>query len=896
MSRPEAVARFVHNMRLLITISLILTTNIAVHAQTANDPNLKLWYNKPAKAWEEALPLGNGKTGAMVFGGIVTERLQLNDNTLWSGYPVSGNNPNGPTILPQVRQAVFDGDYEKAAELWKKMQGPYSARYLPLADLWWHLNVNDSMPATYYRDLDLNNAVATVKYRIGDVTYQRETFISYPGKILVMRITADKKGAINGKLSLTSKLKYLVKSTAAGYLVLQGKAPKFVANRDYEPQQVVYDTKDSVGNSKGGPHYQQLEKVGHSPTGGYSPPFPGEGMNFEVHVKIATEGGKVQQTNNELSVTGADAVTVYLSEATSFNGFDKSPGYEGKDPSIEAKANLQRAIQLSWAVLKAAHIRDYQALFKRVELKLDADANAATLPTDERLKKFASDPADHPLQVLYYQYGRYLLIASSRPGSRPANLQGIWNDQVQPPWGSNYTTNINTEMNYWLAENTNLSECHQPLFNFIKELAINGAQTAKVNYNISEGWVVHHNSDLWAKTSPPGGYDWDPKGMPRWSCWPMAGAWLCTHLWEHYLYSGDQTFLKSAYPLMKGAAQFMMHWLINDPTSGYLVTNPSTSPENTIKIKGKEYQLSMATTMDMSIIRELFTACIKVSSILKTDEAFRNELIKAKEKLYPFHIGQYGQLQEWFKDWDDPNDKHRHLSHLFGLYPGSQINPATTPELAAAAKQSLIFRGDVSTGWSMAWKINWWARLRDGNHAYKILSDAFTYIDPTVQRDAMSGGGTYPNLFDAHPPFQIDGNFGATAGITEMLMQSHNGELALLPALPDAWKNGHIIGIKARGNFTVGIDWKNGKLAKATVYSALGGTCRISAPIPVKVVEVHARTAKGNNANKLNTSYGEPPYEKDQQAKLVELKIPDRYTIDFVTEKGKTYTIVPLGE
>jgi alpha-L-fucosidase 2 len=447
-------------------------------------------------------------------------------------------------------------------------------------------------------------------------------------------------------------------------------------------------------------------------------------------------------------------------------------------------------------------------------------------------------------------------------------------------------------MNYWLAENTNLSECHQPLFNFLKELAVNGAKTAKVNYNISEGWVVHHNTDLWAKTSPPGGYEWDPRGMPRWSCWPMAGAWLSTHLWEHYLYTGDDTFLKNAWPLMKGAAQFMLHWLITDPANGYLVTNPSTSPENTMKIKGKEYQVGMATTMDMSIIRELFTAVIKTSTLLKTDEAFRNQLIQAKEKLYPYHIGQYGQLQEWNKDWDDPNDKHRHLSHLFGLYPGSQINPATTPELAAAAKQSLIFRGDVSTGWSMAWKINWWARLQDGNHAYKILSDAFTYIDPTVTRDAMSGGGTYPNLFDAHPPFQIDGNFGATAGFTEMLLQSHNGELALLPALPDAWKNGSIRGIKGRGNFTVAIDWKEGKLSKATIVAVLGGPCRISAPYPIKIMEVASKKASGSNANRLNTSYGQPPYEKSQQAKLTELQIPERYTIDFVTEKGKTYTIV----
>lgn len=843
----------------------ICSACLAIRAQ---EP-LKLWYNQPAKVWEEALPLGNAKTGAMVFGGVVKERFQLNDNTLWSGYPNDGNNTDGPTYLPQVRQQVFAGNYDSAAKLWKKMQGPYSARYLPLADLWITSVTNgskDTVPSYYYRDLDLNNAVATVKYTLNGINYQRRSFISYPAKIMVVRITADKKGAVNANLSLTSKLRYTVGTVAGNYLVLKGKAPKYVANRDFEPKQVAYD---------------------ESPNG--------EGMNFEVRVKLVAENGTVKQENNQLSVVNADALTIYLSEATSFNGFDKSPGKEGKDPSVEATANMQKALAATYASLEKQHIADYQSLFKRVKFILDIDPAAAKLPTDQRLKQYAANPVDHQLQVLYYQYGRYLMIAASRPGSRPTNLQGIWNDMVQPPWGSNYTTNINTEMNYWLAENTNLSECHQPLFDFMKELSVNGTKTAKVNYNINEGWVAHHNSDLWAKTSPPGGYEWDPKSMSRWSCWPMAGAWFCTHLWEHYLFTGDKQFLQQkAYPLMKGAALFMLHWLVEDPASKKLVTNPSTSPENTIKINGKEYQVSMATTMDMSIIRELFTATIKTADILQTDVDFKTQLIKAKEKLYPFHIGQYGQLQEWFKDWDDPNDKHRHISQLFGLFPGSQLNPSTSPELAAAAKQSLIQRGDVSTGWSMAWKINWWARLQDGNHAYKILSDAFTFIDPTVAREQMSGGGTYPNLFDAHPPFQIDGNFGATAGMTEMLLQSHNGELALLPALPDAWKNGYIEGIKARGNFTVSIGWKEGRLTKATILSGTGGICRISTLQPVKILDVSSKPATGANSNVLNTSYGLPSYEKDANARLVELPLQKRYTIDFVTVKGKKYVIIPL--
>lgn len=843
------------NFLTLITLSI---GGYNLYGQSANQPS-KLWYDSPAKVWEEALPLGNGKTGAMVFGKIAQERIQLNDNTLWSGYPESGNNANGPTVLPDLRKILFKGDYSKAAQLWKKMQGPHSARYLPLGDLNLYFNTKDTLAKNYHRELDLQTAIAKVSYQLSGIKYTREIFTSYPDKILIVKITADKKSALNFEIGLSSKLRYKVSSDVSKGIKLIGKAPKFVAANAYVKEKIVYDEEG------------------------------GEGMTFEILTRVKHNGGEVSSKNGRISVKNANSVTIYLSEATSFNGFDKSPGLAGKNPSIETEATMRKAFAKRDEQIKSGHIKDYQHLFNRVSFSLKNDVKKDALPTNERLKNYTD--TDQSLQVLYYQFGRYLMIAASRPGSRPTNLQGIWNDHVQPPWGSNYTLNINTEMNYWPAEIANLSECHQPLFDFIKELAVTGANTAKTNYNINEGWVAHHNSDLWAKTSPVGGYEGDPGSQARWSAWQFGGAWLSTHLYQHYLFTGDKEFLaKTAYPLMKGAAKFMLQWLIQDPNSNYLVTNPSTSPENTVKIDGKKYELSIASTMDMSILKQLFSDLICAEEVLNNDESFKNELITARAKLYPFQIGQYGQLQEWFKDWDDPKDTHRHISHLFSLFPGNQISVLNTPELAKAAKQSLIHRGDVSTGWSMAWKINWWARLQDGNHAYKVLQDAFRYIDPIKKNAEMGGGGTYPNLFDAHPPFQIDGNFGATAGITEMLLQSQDGMLSLLPALPDAWTEGSIKGIKARGNFTIDIIWKSGKIVESKIYSKIGGHCKVKTSIPVRVMETISLPENNNN---LLLPPFVPPFTIAKSS-LISLSVEKGYTINFKTQKGKIYTIVPV--
>ena len=744
----------------------------------------KLWYNAPATVWEEALPIGNGRIGAMVYGNPLQEVYQLNEESIWSGYPQDWNNPKAANALPQVREAVDRGDYAKASELWKaNAQGPYTARYLPMANLMLD-QLTRGEARNLYRELNISNALSTVTYEADGVKYRRTSFISYPDQVMVIKIAADRPQAVSLHIRLNSLLRYTVQTKGEKTLILNGKAPAYVANRDYDPHQVVYDDK--------------------------------RGTQFKVQVELLPDGGHCEANDSALTIRNANEVVLLLSAVTDF-GNKKMTLKKCKRPYQEL---LQR------------HTDDHQQLFNRLQLSLGTEnLQKEALPTNERLKSFEQDPTDNGLTELYYQYGRYLLIASSRPGGLPANLQGIWNRHVQPPWGSNYTTNINTEMNYWPAEITNLPECFLPLSDFIGRLAVNGAQTAKVNYGINRGWLAHHNSDVWAQTAPTGGYDSDPKGAPRWSCWPMAGVWLCQHLWEHYAFGGDKKYLsKTAYPLMKGAAEFLLQWLQKDPETGYWITNPSTSPENRFRYIDKEGkkqngEISRSSGMDLGLAWDLLTNCIEASTVLDTDKAFRQQCMDVRANLQPFRIGSKGQLLEWDKEFEETDPNHRHVSHLFALHPGRQIIPEQQPELAAACQRTLEIRGDGGTGWAMAWKINFWARLRDGNHAFGMLKNGLRYVDAT--QVSVRGGGTYANLFDAHPPFQIDGNFGGTAGITEMLLQSHAGYIHLLPALPDNWQSGSIKGVRARGGFTIDMEWKESRITRLSVTSHSGGTCRI---------------------------------------------------------------------
>jgi len=810
-------------------LCLFLMTPFCVIAQQS----LKLWYNKPAKVWTEALPLGNGRLGAMVFGGVANEMISLNEATLWSGGPVKTNiNPDAHKYLAQVREALLvKHDYAEADRLEKKMQGLYTDSYLPLGDLLIKQQLSDTTYTNYYRDLNISKAITTTRFTSSGVTYTREAFSSAPDRVIVVRFTADKPGALTLRFSSSSQLHYQVEKNGDNSMLMTGRAPS-------------HDDPDYYTHNNHPVEYNDTAMCA--------------GMRFEMDVKVVNNGGTITTDTSGIMVTNANSITLFISAATSFVSFDKCPD---NDEQVDQKY-VNRAFSKPYSLLKSAHIADYQKYFNRVSFQINGPDKNASLPTDERINAYTAGAVDPGYEALYFQYGRYLLISSSGPGGPPANLQGIWNNELRPPWSSNYTININTEMNYWPAEVTNLSELTEPLFGLIKGLSVTGKVTARQFYGM-DGWVAHHNTDIWAGSNPVGDKG---QGDPKWANWDMGGNWLCRHLWEHYLYTNDKVFLRTeAYPLMKGAATFCLNWLVKDK-DGYLVTAPALSPENDfIDENGKQGDVSVATTMDMEIIYDLFTNLIDASKALNIDPEFRALLIEKRSRLYPFHIGHLGNLQEWYKDFKDVDPQHRHVSHLFGLYPGNQISPITTPALAAAAHKTLEIRGDDGTGWSLAWKISFWARLLDGNHAYLLIRQLLK-SNSGAQTDVHHGGGVYPDMFDSCPPFQIDGNFGGTAGMAEMLLQSNLDAIDLLPALPDAWSNGEVKGLMARGGFQVDMNWTNKKLTSATVLSKNGGVCKLRTQEKIRIKNVALKVTHSN--------YG--------------------YVSTFESRKGKTYVVLVI--
>jgi len=813
--------------------SFILLGLLSLSQATAQDTSLlKLWYDQPARQWVEALPIGNGRLGAMVYGDPSSDTLQLNEMTVWGGQPHSNDNPDARAALPEVRRLIFAGKYNEAQDLVNQKvisRTSHGMPYQTVGELMLSFPGHESY-SEYYRELDITKAVATTRYTVNGVRYERKAFASFPDQVIVVRLTADKPGSIGFTATMGRPAQVTVASKGNDELIMSG----------------VTGDCDSVKGK----------------------------VQFQAQVKIIADGASVRATGAALSVANADAATIYVSIGSNFIHYADISG----NPAAVADYCMQSALKRSYEQALQRSIALYQRYFNRVSIDLGV-TDSAKNPTDHRLARFA-DGNDPQLASLYFQFGRYLLISCSQPGGQPATLQGLWNNQLYPPWDSKYTVNINTEMNYWPSEVTNLSEMNEPLVQMIRDVAVTGRETAKNMYG-ADGWVLHHNTDLWRINAPIDGSYW---GM-----WPMAGAWLSQHLWEKYEYGGDKEYLASVYPIMKGATEFFLSSLVKYPGHDWLVVCPSVSPENS-PASHIESSISAGTTMDNQLLFDLFTKTVEAARILKTDNAFVSRVNKTLKHLPPMQIGQHGQLQEWIEDWDNPEDHHRHVSHLYGLYPSNQISPFRTPALFDAARTSLIYRGDPSTGWSMNWKINMWARFLDGNHAYKLIARQISLVD----KPEFEKGGTYANMFDAHPPFQIDGNFGFTAGVAEMLMQSNDGAIFVLPALPDVWKQGCIRGLRARGGFEIAsLEWSDGRITRLVIKSTLGGNCRIRSYTPLNPGgNLTLRSAKGDNQNPF---YQVPRIQKpliSSKASLKDVKLPKTFLYDFNTRAAGEYTVV----